>query len=293
MLLNTELKELGTPKKGKVRDIYDLGTELLIVATDRISAFDVVLPTGIPDKGKVLTQLSLFWFKEMEGVVRNHVLEHEVERYPERLQKYGDSLRGRSMLVRKAKVFPVECVVRGYLAGSAWTEYRSKGTACGMPLPKNLLESARLEEPIFTPSTKADEGHDMNISFDALKDLVGGKTAEELKGLSIALYKKASALAESRGIIIADTKFEFGSIDGETIIVDEMLTPDSSRFWSAAQYRPGEAQDSFDKQIVRDYLNTLTWDKTYPGPELPPPIVEKTARRYREIYEILTGRQLE
>ncbi|MGA3175298.1 MAG: phosphoribosylaminoimidazolesuccinocarboxamide synthase [Syntrophorhabdales bacterium] len=258
MLLETKLAGLGVPKKGKVRDIYDLDDTLLIVATDRVSAFDVVLPTGIPDKGKVLNQLSLFWFRAM------------------------------GMIVRKAKPFPAECVVRGYLAGSGWTEYREKGTVCGVRLPADLRESERLPESIFTPTTKAETGHDEAVSMEQLRELLGDRQAEELKSLSIMIYNRAAAFAETKGILIADTKFEFGIADGETILIDEALTPDSSRFWSAKDYKPGKGQDSFDKQIVRDYLNTLDWDKTYPGPGLPPEIIEKTAGRYREIFEILT-----
>jgi phosphoribosylaminoimidazole-succinocarboxamide synthase len=292
MLLETGFADLGTPRKGKVRDIYDLGATLLIVVTDRVSAFDVVLPTGIPDKGKVLNQLSLFWFRRMEDIVRNHVVESDVARYPAALAKYTDRLSGRSMIVKKANPIPAECVVRGYLAGSGWTEYREKGTVAGIKLPAKLQESQRLEEPIFTPTTKADEGHDIPISQDRLRELIGARQAEEVTRLSFEIYKRAATLAETRGILIADTKFEFGIVDGETIIIDEILTPDSSRFWSARDYKPGQGQDSFDKQIVRDYLNTLEWNKTAPGPELPAAIVEKTAQRYREIYEILTGSPL-
>ncbi len=293
MLLESNFPDLGAPKKGKVRDIYSLDDRLLIVVTDRLSAFDVVLPDGIPDKGKVLNQLSLFWFHQMEDVVKNHVLESDVDRYPEPLRKYADALRGRSMLVRKANPFPIECVVRGYLSGSGWAEYREKGSVCGVRLPVGLKESARLDEPIFTPTTKAEEGHDMAISMDRVKALVGSEHASELERLSIALYKRAAAFAEGRGIIIADTKFEFGTVGSEIIVIDEVLTPDSSRFWSAKGYRPGEGQDSFDKQIVRDYLNTLDWNKTYPGPRLPPEITEKTAQRYREIFQILAGKAVE
>jgi phosphoribosylaminoimidazole-succinocarboxamide synthase len=292
MVLETHFADLGTPRRGKVRDIYDLGDKLLIVVTDRVSAFDVVLPNGIPDKGKVLNQLSLFWFKQMEDVVKNHVLEWEVDNYPEPLRKYAEQLRGRSMVVKKAEPFPVECVVRGYLAGSGWSEYRQKGSVCGITLRPGLVESQNLDAPIFTPTTKAEEGHDLAISMDQVKDLVGAETAEDLKRLTVTIYSKAAALAEKRGIIIADTKFEFGLLDGEIIIIDEMLTPDSSRFWSAGSYVPGRGQDSFDKQIVRDYLNTLDWDKTPPAPELPAGIVEKTADRYREIFSILAGRPL-
>jgi len=292
MLLETNFSGLGTPKRGKVRDIYDLDDRLLIVVTDRVSAFDVVLPDGIPDKGKVLNQLSLFWFHQMEGVVKNHVLESDADRFPEPLNKFADELRGRSMIVRKAIPFPVECVVRGYLSGSGWAEYKEKGSVCGVELPEGLKESGRLDGPIFTPTTKAEEGHDMAISSDQVKALVGAGQASELRRLSISLYERAAAFAEARGIIIADTKFEFGQAGGETIVIDEVLTPDSSRFWSAKDYRPGQGQNSFDKQIVRDYLNTLDWNKTYPGPRLPVEIVEKTAQRYREIFQILTGKPL-
>lgn len=290
-LRETNFTEIGTPRRGKVRDVYDLGESLLIVASDRLSAFDVVLPTGIPDKGKVLTRLSAFWFNEVGDIVENHIIETDVERYPEPLKKYKDQLRDRSMIVRKAKVIPIECVVRGYLAGSGWKEYQESRTICGIRLPEDLLESSKLQRPIFTPTTKADEGHDMNITFGQMSEMVGERLAERLLSLSISIYEKACAVAEKRGIIIADTKFEFGLIDGEIIIVDEALTPDSSRFWSKKSYRAGEPQDSYDKQIVRDYLNTLDWGKTYPGPELPAEIVRKTRSRYIEIYEILTGKK--
>ncbi|MGD0656690.1 MAG: phosphoribosylaminoimidazolesuccinocarboxamide synthase [Syntrophorhabdales bacterium] len=293
MLLETAFTDIGIPKRGKVRDVYDLGDKLLIVVTDRVSAFDVVLPTGIPDKGKVLNQLSLFWFRRMSDVVENHVLESDVERYPEALKKYADRLRGRSMVVKKARPFPVECVVRGYLAGSGWSEYREKGSVCGVRLPAGMEESGRLDEPIFTPTTKAEEGHDLAISMEQVEDLIGPGAAHTLQRLAVEVYTRARAYAEGRGILVADTKFEFGSIDGKTIIIDEILTPDSSRFWSAKEYRPGRGQDSFDKQIVRDYLNTLDWDKAYPGPQLPQEIVEKTAQRYREIYQILAGKPLD
>lgn len=292
MLHETHLPDLGTPKKGKVRDVYDLGDKLLIVATDRVSAFDVVLPNAIPDKGKVLNQISLFWFDNTRDIVKNHILEWDTEHYPENLKKYADQLKGRSVIVTKAKTFPVECVVRGYLSGSGWEEYRKKGSVCGIMLPTNLKESDRLEEPIFTPTTKADEGHDMPVSMEQVVEMIGKEPAEELRDLSIGLYKKGAKMAEAKGIIIADTKFEFGSIDGQTILIDEILTPDSSRFWSMANYRPEKGQDSFDKQIVRDYLNTLDWNKTYPGPQLPDDIIEKTAKRYKEIFKILSGREL-
>jgi phosphoribosylaminoimidazole-succinocarboxamide synthase len=292
MILQTELSDLGRPRKGKVRDIYDLGDQLLFVATDRVSAFDVVLPTGIPDKGRVLTQLSLYWFRTMEPFIRNHVIESDVEKFPSKLAKYVDQLRGRSMLVTKAKVVPAECVVRGYLAGSGWKDYKETGSICGIPISQGLGESARLAQPIFTPTTKADVGHDMNLSFDELKGVVGAGLADALHEKSIGLYQRASEIAEKRGIIIADTKFEFGLLNGELILVDEVLTPDSSRFWSAKEYAPGRSQDSYDKQIIRDYLNTLDWNKTYPGPDLPADIVEKTRARYLDIYRILTGKGL-
>jgi phosphoribosylaminoimidazole-succinocarboxamide synthase len=291
-LRETNLTDIGKPKRGKVRDVYDLGDRLLIVASDRLSAFDVVLPTGIPDKGKVLTKISIFWFGQMEDIVKNHILEVDVEKYPDALKKYKDSLRDRSMLVRKARVIPIECVVRGYLSGSGWSDYKKTGTICGIKLPVGLVESAKLEYPIFTPTTKAEEGHDMNISYEELVNIVGGNLAKKLRDLSIKVYEKGCEIADRKGIIIADTKFEFGMIDDEIIIVDEILTPDSSRFWSKKLYKAGGAQDSYDKQIVRDYLNTLDWDKTYPGPELPESIAAKARARYVEILEILTGRGL-
>lgn len=290
-LRETNFTEIGAPRRGKVRDVYDLGESLLIVASDRLSAFDVVLPTGIPDKGKVLTKLSAFWFREVENIVENHIIETDVEKYPGPLKRYKDQLRDRSMIVRKAKVIPVECVVRGYLAGSGWKEYKGSRTICGIRLPEGLLESSKLQTPIFTPTTKAEEGHDMNMTLEQMSGVIGERLAERLVSLSISVYEKACAIAEKKGIIIADTKFEFGLVDGEIIIVDEALTPDSSRFWSMRSYRAGEPQDSYDKQIVRDYLNTLDWGKTYPGPELPADIVRKTRSRYIEIYEILTGKK--
>jgi phosphoribosylaminoimidazole-succinocarboxamide synthase len=292
VVLQTQLSDVGEPKRGKVRDVYDLGEELLIVATDRISAFDVVLPTAIPDKGKVLTQISLFWFQQMADVVENHVIEADADKYPEPLRKYRDILEGRSMIVRKASVYPVECVVRGYVSGSAWSEYQKSKSVCGIKLPEGLVESSRLEAPIFTPTTKAEEGHDLAITLDQMQDILGAEPTHRLSTLTIDIYRKAAAIAEKRGIIIADTKFEFGSYDGKTILIDECLTPDSSRFWSAKGYKPGQGQDSYDKQIVRDYLNTLEWDKTYPGPELPPEIIEKARARYIEILEIITGKGL-
>lgn len=289
IIRETNFVDIGTPKRGKVRDIYDLGDNLLIVASDRLSAFDVVLPTGIEGKGKVLTRLSTFWFRQIEDIVGNHIIETDAEKYPEPLRHHAEDLKDRSMLVRKARVIPVECVVRGYLAGSGWKEYQQSGTICGIAIPEGLVESSRLDQPLFTPSTKADEGHDMNISFEEVVRTLGQDLARKIRDVSIAIYEKARKLAETRGIIVADTKFEFGILDGEVIIVDEVLTPDSSRFWSKKDYAPGKSQDSYDKQIVRDYLNTLEWDKTYPGPELPPEIALKTSQRYKEIYTILTG----
>jgi len=255
----------------------------------RETNFDVVLPTGIEDKGKVLTKLSLFWFRQVEDIIQNHIIETDVDRYPEKLKQYSEALRDRSMLVKKAKVLPVECVVRGYLAGSGWAEYQRSGTVCGIKLPQGLKESSKLEQPIFTPSTKAEEGHDLNISFEEAVRIIGDDHARKLRDTSIAVYEKARDLAEKRGIIVADTKFEFGLIEGNVVLIDEVLTPDSSRFWSIKDYAPGKSQDSYDKQIVRDYLNTLDWGKTYPGPELPPEIARKTSERYKEIYTILTG----
>jgi len=289
IVLKTEMPDIGEPRRGKVRDIYDLGEHLLLIATDRISAFDVVLPNGIPGKGKVLTQISLFWFRQMENIVTNHIVAMSVDKYPERVRKYHEILEGRSVLIKKAEPLPVECIVRGYLAGSGWKEYREQGTVCGVTLPKGFIESSRLPEPLYTPSTKADKDHDINISFEEVVRLVGKEKAERLRELSMRIYGKAWEIAEQKGIIIADTKFEFGISQGELILIDELLTPDSSRFWSMRDYQPGRGQDSYDKQIVRDYLLTLDWDKTYPGPVLPEEIVSKTAARYREIMEILTS----
>lgn len=292
VLRETNFADLGLPKRGKVRDVYDLGDRLLIVATDRLSAFDVVLPTGIEDKGKVLTKLSGFWFGRVEGIIANHIIETDASRYPGSLQKYAHILRDRSMVVHKAKAIPVECVVRGYLAGSGWKEYQEQGKVCGIPLKPGLVESSKLERPIFTPSTKADEGHDMNIPFEEVERLIGRDVARRIRDASLAIYAEASQIAEERGIIVADTKFEFGFLGGDIIIIDEALTPDSSRFWSKKDYAPGRPQDSYDKQIVRDYLNTLDWNKQYPGPELPEPVAERTRARYLEIYRILTGKDL-
>jgi phosphoribosylaminoimidazole-succinocarboxamide synthase len=288
VVLKTEMPDVGIPRQGKVRDIYDLGELLLLIASDRISAFDVVLPNGIPGKGKVLTQISLFWFRQMEGIVKNHIVATDVDEFPSKLRKYRDMLEGRSMLVKKAKTMPVECIVRGYLSGSGWKEYQEKGTICGIRMAHGLVESSRLDEPIFTPSTKAEEGHDINISYGETEKIVGKESAEQLRQTSLKIYSKARDIAEKKGIIIADTKFEFGMYHNELMLIDEVLTPDSSRFWSANEYAPGKGQDSYDKQIVRDYLLTLDWDKTSPGPVLPPDIVAKAAQRYRQIMEILT-----
>ena len=288
VVLKTELP--GIPvRHGKVRDIYDLGEHLLLVVTDRVSAFDVVLPNGIPGKGRILTEISLYWFEQMKDIVPNHIVAVDVDDYPSSLHPHRHLLEGRSILVRKTDVLPVECIVRGYLSGSGWKSYGRDGTVCGIRLPEGLVESDRLPEPIFTPSTKAEEGHDINIPFAEMETIVGAERAAWLREKTLALYNKAAELAENKGIIIADTKMEFGVVDGGIIIIDELLTPDSSRFWSARDYAPGRGQDSYDKQIVRDYLLTLEWDQTAPGPELPPEVVAKAAGRYREILQILTG----
>jgi phosphoribosylaminoimidazole-succinocarboxamide synthase len=289
VIVETNLPDVKLLRRGKVRDVYEVGEHLLIFATDRISAFDVVLPNGIAGKGKVLTQISLYWFGQVRDIIENHIISAEVDEYPEVLRKYRDVLEGRSMLVKKASPMPVECIVRGYLSGSGWKEYKSKGTVCGITLPTGLVESSRLEEPIFTPSTKAEEGHDINISFDDMRKSVGDAVAERLRDASLRIYTKARDIAEQRGIIIADTKFEFGMYGGGLILIDEVLTPDSSRFWSMKTYEPGRGQDSFDKQIIRDYLLTLDWDQTYPGPVLPDHIVEKAIERYKELYRIIAG----
>lgn len=291
VILKTEFPDITFVKSGKVRDIYDLGEHLLLVATDRISAFDVVLPDGIPEKGRVLTQISIYWFEQMEDIIPNHIVATKVEDFPEKLHKYADTLEGRSMLLKKTRPMPVECVVRGYLSGSGWKEYKEKGVVCGIRLPEGLVESSRLDESIFTPSTKAEQGHDINISFEDVKGIVGDDLAKKLKDTSLRIYSKARDIAEKKGIIIADTKFEFGLYNGDLIIIDELLTPDSSRFWSIKDYATGRGQDSYDKQVVRDYLLTLDWDKTYPGPSLPDEIIKKTSARYREILKIITGQE--
>jgi phosphoribosylaminoimidazole-succinocarboxamide synthase len=292
-LMRTEFTDLPLLSRGKVRDVYDLGDALLIVSTDRISAFDHILPNGIPDKGKVLNQISLFWFDRTREIVRHHVRERDAARFPERLRPHTASLRGRSVVVERLDMLPVECVVRGYLSGSGYKEYLKTGAVCGIKLPAGLRDSDRLPEPIFTPSTKATTGHDENISFDKVVDLVGKPTAEAVRDLSLAVYDHACRHAESRGIIIADTKFEFGRDARGLVLGDEVLTPDSSRFWPADTYKPGGPQASLDKQFVRDYLESVKWDKNPPAPQLPDAIVQGTAQRYREIFRRLTDRDLE
>lgn len=290
VLRETQFAGLPPSARGKVRDIYDLGDKLLIVATDRLSAFDVILPTPIPDKGRVLTQLSLFWFDLLKNVIPNHVI--SATEFPAPFDKFRDELAGRSMLVQKTKPLPIECVVRGYVSGSGWKDYRATGKICGIVLPNGLLESGRLAEPIFTPATKAVSGHDENISFEQAERMIGKELAEKVRAVSLELYRRAATHAEPRGIIVADTKFEFGLLNDKLMWIDEALTPDSSRFWPAAQYSPGGPQASFDKQFVRDYLERMRWPKTPPGPELPPEVVEATREKYREAYRILSGREL-
>ncbi|MFA4984213.1 MAG: phosphoribosylaminoimidazolesuccinocarboxamide synthase [Candidatus Omnitrophota bacterium] len=290
VLLSTDFKDLKLFKRGKVRDVYDLGDKLLIVSSDRVSAFDVVLPCGIPNKGKVLTAISVFWFAFTKDIMPNHFVTADVNEYPQQLHKYKDELAGRSMLVLKTKSIPVECVVRGYLSGSGWKEYRQTQSVCGIDLPAGLRESAKLPEVIFTPSTKADSGHDINVNMVYVEDKIGRETAHKIRDISIAIYRKASDYARSRGIIIADTKFEFGIHQATPIVIDELLTPDSSRFWPLDQYRPGMPQPSFDKQFVRDYLAGLDWNKTPPAPNLPDDIIANTSRKYLEAYERLTGK---
>ena len=290
VLRETQFAGLKPSARGKVRDIYDLGDKLLIVATDRLSAFDVILPTPIPDKGRVLTQLSLFWFDLLKDVIPNHVI--SASEFPAPFDRFREELAGRSMLVKKTKPLPIECVVRGYVSGSGWKDYRTTGKICGIALPNGLLESDRLPEPIFTPATKAVTGHDENISFEQAQKMIGKELAERVRDVSLKLYRRAAAHAEPRGIIVADTKFEFGVLNDQLIWIDEALTPDSSRFWPAAHYSPGGPQASFDKQFVRDYLERMRWPKTPPGPELPPEVVDATRDKYREAYRILTGHEL-
>jgi len=291
-LLQIELPGVTKLKSGKVREIFDLGDRLLMVASDRLSAFDVIMPNGIPRKGEVLTQISFFWFDRFAPRVPNHLLARADDPLPKDLQPFAGRLARRSMIVKKAKPLAIECVVRGYLAGSGWKEYQKSQTVCGIRLPSGLAESAELPQPIFTPATKAETGHDENIAFEEAARIVGAHLAAQARDLSLTLYTDARAYARQRGILIADTKFEFGVFDGTLILIDEVLTPDSSRFWPADQYRPGRSQPSFDKQFVRDYLETLDWDKTPPGPVLPPDVVAKTQAKYLEAYERLTGRTL-
>jgi phosphoribosylaminoimidazole-succinocarboxamide synthase len=294
VLLRTDFPDLELFASGKVRDVYRLGSEhLLFVATDRISAFDYILATGIPHKGHVLTQISLFWFEFLRDVVANHLVTADVEQYPAEVRKYSDELRGRSMLVVRGEMVPVECVVRGYLSGSAWKEYKASGRVCGIELPAGLRESDRLPEPIFTPATKATSGHDENIPFEEMARLVGPELSSQLKDLSLQIYSKAAEYARQKGIIIADTKFEFGHTPKGITLADEVLTPDSSRFWPADTYEPGRAQESYDKQYVRDYLEQIRWNKQPPAPALPPEVARKTSEKYLEAYRRLTGRQLD
>jgi len=291
-ILETDLPGVERHGRGKVRDVYRIDGRLLIVATDRISAFDYILPTGIPDKGKVLTQLSIFWFDFLRELTPTHFLTARVEDYPEPLPRFRDPLEGRSMLVKRANMIEIECVARGYLSGSGWKEYRDKGTVCGIRLPAGLKESDRLPEPLFTPATKAQSGHDENVSFERVCELVGESLAARLRDLTLNIYAHAARYAETRGIIIADTKFEFGFVDDELVLGDEVLTPDSSRFWPADTYKPGGPQFSFDKQFVRDYLESIRWNKQPPAPALPEEVAARTGEKYRQAYRVLTGRGL-
>jgi phosphoribosylaminoimidazole-succinocarboxamide synthase len=291
-LLKIDLPGIPHVKGGKVREIFDLGDSLLMVATDRISAFDCVMPNGIPRKGEVLTQISHFWFERFASTVPNHLLARAGAPLPEKLKPFRALIERRSMIVKRARPLAIECVVRGYLAGSGWSEYRKQQTVCGLKLPAGLVESSELPEPIFTPATKAETGHDENIPFDRAVEIVGKDLASQARSISLKLYADARAYARERGIIIADTKFEFGVFDGQLILIDEVLTPDSSRFWPADQYQPGRGQPSFDKQFVRDYLQTLVWDKTPPAPALPTDVVAKTQAKYLEAFRRLTGRDL-
>lgn len=292
-LLKTQLGNIPLLARGKVRDLYAVGDDLLMVATDRISAFDHILGTGIPGKGKILTQISLFWFELFKDLVPNHLISAEVSQYPAALQPFADQLEGRSMLVRRAQMFPVECVARGYLAGSGWKEYQANAQVCGVPLPAGLLDGSKLPTPIFTPATKSQDGeHDENVAYEAVAGKIGEADASQLRRLTIALYEKAGEHAATCGLILADTKFEFGRIDGQITLADEVLSPDSSRFWEAASWKPGGAQPSFDKQFVRDYLESIHWNKQAPAPELPNEVVERTQAKYLEAFRRLTGRTL-
>jgi len=290
-ILKVDIPEYKLLRSGKVREVFDLGGSLLIVATDRISAFDYIMPNGISDKGKILTQISLFWFDFAKDIIPNHVIASNIDAYPMELKKYSTMLNKRSMIGKKAKVIPIECVVRGYLSGSGWAEYQKSGSICGIKLPLGLTESAKLPEPIFTPTTKAETGHDLNITEKEVIDSVGAETARFLKEKTIAIYKMAAEYAETKGIIIADTKFEFGFYEDGIILIDEILTPDSSRFWPMDSYRPGGAQPSFDKQFVRDYLISIKWNKEPPAPRLPEDVVQKTREKYMEAYRRLTGKK--
>jgi phosphoribosylaminoimidazole-succinocarboxamide synthase len=289
VVLTTDFKDLKLFRRGKVRDVYDLGDKLLIVSTDRISCFDVVLPCGIPYKGKVLTKLSCFWFEFLKDVIPNHFISADINDYPQQVKKYAEYLEGRSMLVKKTIPLPVECVVRGYLSGSGWKEYQKSSAVCGIKLPVGLTESAQLPAVIFTPSTKEEKGHDQNVSQDYVENQLGKEKTGILQDKSIAIYKKARDYARGRGVIIADTKFEFGVFEDKIILIDEVLTPDSSRFWPKDEYAPGRSQPSFDKQFVRDYLESLDWDKSPPAPGLPQDIIEKTSKKYLQAYKNLTG----
>ena len=293
VVLSTDFKDLKLVSRGKVRDIYDCGDTLLIIATDRISAFDVVLPDGIPCKGAVLSQMSAYWFAEMHELIDNHFISADPAAFPPLCRAHAETLKGRAMLVKKAKPLPVECVVRGYLAGSGWTEYQRNGSICGIPIEKGLKESSRLEEPIFTPTTKAEQGtHDANITMEKVEEIIGAELARRVREASLRLYARGSEMARRKGIIICDTKFEFGMFRGDLILIDEVLTPDSSRFWPEDEYQPGRPQRSFDKQFVRDYLLTLSWDKTPPAPHLPEDIIRKTSERYQEAFTRITGKEL-
>lgn len=291
VLTETHLPGIPLRARGKVRDVYSLGDQLLIVATDRISAFDCILPNGIPGKGRVLTQLSIFWFRFLQDLVPTHFLTADVDEYPAPLREFASQLEGRSMLVRRAGMFEAECVARGYVSGSGWKDYQATGAICGIPLPAGLRESSRLPEPIFTPATKAQSGHDENIPFEVFRQITG-PMAETLRDVTLAIYGKASTYAATRGIILADTKFEFGLIGGKLTLADEVLTPDSSRFWPSDTYAPGGPQKSYDKQFVRDYLETLVWDKRPPAPPLPETVIARTSEKYHEAYRLLTGKSL-
>jgi len=290
IVIETDLP-LTAFKKGKVRDVYDLGDKLLLIATDRISAFDFVLHEPIPNKGICLTQISKFWFDFFKDTIPSHMISSEVKDFPEEIRPFADILKGRSMLVKKAKVFPIECIVRGYISGSAWKSYQKDRTVCGIILPAGLKESDKFNEPLFTPSSKVDSGHDINISFNEMKKLIGKKDAEKLREFSLKMYKKGSEFARKKGIIIADTKFEFGKIGDQVIVVDEVLTPDSSRFWPADLYEPGKSQPSFDKQYVRDYLSSTDWDKNSTPPHLPTDVIAETQRKYQEAFDKITGKK--